>query len=89
MQFNLHSLFNIAQDYDVDIDHKLDEMRFHRSRVNYVNQVTPVNVSRTIRLRCEAMPEVFTPFDPAPVSIVPTEGGYQLTLPPRTPPTSS
>ena len=53
----------LATDYNADIDHKLDEMRFHRSRVNYVNKVTPINISRKLHLEyCENV-EVFTPFN--------------------------
>jgi len=53
----------LAEDYDTDIDHRLDEMRFHRSRVNYVNRVTPIGVSETVTLEAEKVPEIYLPFD--------------------------
>jgi len=52
----------LAEDFETDIDHKLDEMRFHRSRVNYVNKVTAVGVTDTLKMRCDKVPEVYIPF---------------------------
>lgn len=53
----------LAADYDVDIDHHLDEIRFHRSRVNYVNKVEPIGVTRTIRIATSCVPEVYLPLN--------------------------
>ena len=53
----------LAADYDTDIDHELDEMRFHRSRVNYVNRVTPINLCRRLVLQTNGTPSVHLPFD--------------------------
>ena len=53
----------LAEDFDTDIDHKLDEMRFHRSRVNFVNYVEPVGVTQEIALRSSLPVKVFTPFN--------------------------
>lgn len=71
----------LAEHYDVDIDHKLDEMRTHRSRVNYVNRVTPIGVGKTVTLKAKSAPQVFAPFNTAPVEIAKSETGFTLTLP--------
>ena len=57
----------LAEDYDTDIDHHLDEIRFHRSRVNFVNKVEPMGVSGTVRFAVDGKAQVYTPFQ--------TEGG--------------
>jgi len=71
----------LAEEYDTDIDHTLDDMRFHRSRVNFVNKVTPVNVSRTITLRANSAPTVFTPLSKEPATVQGRDGVYEITLP--------
>ena len=71
----------LAEDYDTDIDHELDEMRFHRSRVNYVNKVEPIGVSRTVRLRATVAPTVYTPFREAETEIRRDGDETVLTLP--------
>ena len=53
----------LAADYDTDIDHHLDEIRYHRSRVNYIDKVTPIGISRDLVLQPERKPEVYTPFN--------------------------
>jgi len=40
----------LASEYDTGIDHKLDEMRFHRSRVNYIDRVTPMGIGKPVRI---------------------------------------
>ncbi len=67
-----------------DIDHALDEMRFHRSRVNLINKVTPIGISEKITLRCALHAEVFTPFDAAPAKITQENDRIEITLPPQT-----
>ena len=52
----------LASEYDTDIDHELDEMRFHRSRVNFVNKVTPKGVTDTLKIVAHKAPQVYTPF---------------------------
>ena len=71
----------LASDYDTDIDHALDEMRFHRSRVNYVNKVTPVNVSDKLILKTQMLPEVFLPFGEEKASVSCENGICEITLP--------
>lgn len=56
-------LHMLAEDYDTDIDHRLDEMRFHRSRVNYVNKVEPIGIDRSVTLRGKGEVCVYTPLN--------------------------
>jgi len=74
----------IALDYDTDIDHHLDEIRFHRSRVNYVNKVEPVGVTQTLRGLGNKLPLVYTPFCDKKPSVVLEEGGFAVKLPEKT-----
>ena len=71
----------LAEDYDTDIDHELDEMRFHRSRVNFINKVTPINIDKRLRLRSDLNAEVFVPFRTESATVTRTDGGYEITLP--------
>lgn len=71
----------LAEDYDTDIDHKLDEMRFHRSRVNFINKVEPIGVSREVTLGTDAIPVVYTPFNDEPSRVEISNGKCVLTLP--------
>ena len=70
-----------AEEYETDVDHKLDEMRYHRSRVNYVNHAKPIRVSRTVRVHAESAPEVFLPFHAEAAQIVRDGDAYAVTLP--------
>ena len=74
----------LAEDYDVEIDHKLDEMRFHRSRVNLVNKAEPINVSERIALHTELTPTVYLPFGEGTAAVCRTQEGYDITLPKNT-----
>ena len=73
----------LAADFDTDIDHKLDEMRFHRSRVNYINYVMPTGVTQEIKLKTNHTPEVFTPFN-APATVETKDGVSRVMLPEKT-----
>ena len=75
-----YTMHFLAADYDTDIDHKLDEMRFHRSRVNYVNKVTPTGVTDKIVLRAHSVPEVFLPFDQGQAEVLLRDGICTITL---------
>ena len=68
----------LAKDYDTDIDHRLDEMRFHRSRVNYINQVEPIGIDRTVTLTAHVCPTVYTPFNEEPTQM--SRDGHCVTL---------
>lgn len=79
-----HVLHFLAEDYDTDIDHQLDEMRYHRSRVNYVNKVVPIGVSRQIQLRAEGVPQVFLPFGEGEATVASCGDVHTVTLPKNT-----
>ena len=74
----------IALDYDTDIDHHLDEIRFHRSRVNYVNKAEPIGVTQTLRGIGDNLPLVYTPFCDAPAEVIAEGEGFVVNLPEKT-----
>lgn len=74
----------LAEDYDTDIDHALDEMRFHRSRVNLVTKAEPIGIGEVIKLRAAAAPVVYTPFQEGKAEVRKEAGVYSLRLPPKT-----
>ena len=71
----------LAEDYDTDIDHKLDEMRVHRSRVNFVNKVVPVGIDGKLQLQVSHTPKVYMPFSKEAAVISQTGDVYTITLP--------
>ena len=73
----------LAAEYDTDIDHKLDEMRFHRSRVNYVTKAEPVGVCREIVLKGGKKPTVYTPFNEG-AKVQEKDGNWVVVLPEKT-----
>ena len=75
----------LAADFDTDIDHHLDEIRTHRTRVNLVVKVEPVNVSRNVRIDTELAVEVLTPFNDAGAEVVKGADGVAVTLPEKCP----
>ncbi len=75
------TLHFLAADYDTDIDHHLDEIRFHRSRVNLITKVEPIGVTRTIRVAAESLPEVFCPVDDVQAQVELKDGVCTITLP--------
>lgn len=71
----------LAEDYDTDIDHELDAMRFHRSRVNFINKVAPVGTEGIWEVDADAAPTVYTPFQ-SQGARVETQGSlHRITLP--------
>ena len=77
-----HFLFHfLAAEFDTDIDHHLDEIRFHRSRVNLVIKAEPAGVDREIVLRGGKRPAVYTPFLDREAEVEETENGWRVTLP--------
>ena len=75
------SLQLVAEDYHVDIDHKLDEMRFHRSRVNLLTDIAPAGVDGNIRVQTDIVPTVYTPFSEGTAKVSVKDGGCHITLP--------
>lgn len=70
----------LAADYDTDIDHHLDEIRFHRSRVNLINKVSPAGVTKRIRIKCDLPPQVYTPLEKVSANIEHSNGISTITL---------
>ena len=71
----------LAEDYDVDINHELDSIRFHRSRVNLLTKIEPIGIDRTLCLRAETAPEVYTPFNEETPDVKFENGLITVTLP--------
>ena len=71
----------LAEDYDVDIDHHLDSIRFHRSRVNYITKVEPAGVDTKICVATDKCPKVYTPFVEGKAEITASDGEYTVKLP--------
>ncbi len=76
--FNVHML---ASEYDTDIDHALDEMRFHRSRVNIITRAEPIRISRDVWVDAEKEPTVYTPFCSETASVARENGKWHIVLP--------
>lgn len=77
-QITVHFL---AEDYDVDIDHKLDDMRFHRSRLNYINHIEPIGITGQLKLETHREVEVFTPFQAESGTVSYENGICRIQLP--------
>lgn len=76
------TLHFLAAEYDTDVDHELDDMRFHRSRVNYVIRADAVGTSREVVLKGGQKPTVYTPFNDEPSAVAERDGEWVVTLPP-------
>ena len=63
------TLHLLAHTYDTDITHHLDEIRFHRSRVNYITKADPIGVTRNVTLRCDKEPTVYLPLNDQPAKV--------------------
>lgn len=74
----------LAENYDVDIDHHLDEIRFHRSRVNYIDQVEPKGTTQVIRGIADKLPTVYTPFSTEASQVLAEGDGFAVKLPEKT-----
>ena len=71
----------LAADYDVDINHELDRIRTHRSRVNLLTTIKPIGIDRTISFKTHKTPTVYTPFNKE-AAVVEKEGDkLRITLP--------
>ena len=70
----------LAADYDTDIDHHPDEIRYHRSRINCVNAVESIGVARVIRMDSKIKPEVYLPLNDTSAHVDVDEGGCTVHL---------
>ena len=71
----------VAADYDVDINHELDAMRVHRSRVNLLTHIAPAGVDGVISLKAAAAPIVYTPFSKGTSTVAMDGDRCTVTLP--------
>ena len=74
----------LAKDYDTDIDHHLDEIRFHRSRVNFINKVEPIGIASEILLESDCTPKVYLPFSEEAAIVKRSGQCVQITPPAKT-----
>lgn len=56
-----YCLHFLSAEYDVEIDKKLDSIRFHRSRVNLITKSAPSGTDGIIELESDLKAEVFSP----------------------------
>ena len=71
----------LAADYDVDINHELDSMRTHRSRVNLLTSIKPIGTDRNVEIHASGKLKVYTPFSKTSATAKKTDRGYQIILP--------
>ncbi len=71
----------VAEDHDVDIDHHLDAIRVHRSRVNLITSISPAGVDGVLVLETDKAPTVYTPFNEEPVQVTMESGLCTVTVP--------
>jgi len=71
----------LAADYDVDINHELDSIRTHRSRVNLLTKIEAIGVDREIRLAATKTPVIYTPFNGEGTAVTGENGTCTVTLP--------
>ena len=71
----------LANDFDTDIDHHLDEIRTHRSRVNLITKVEPVNVPGSFTVETSLKVEAYTPFDDTGAKTARSGGTVRVDLP--------
>ena len=71
----------LAKEFDTDIDHRLDEMRFHRSRVNLITKAVPIGQSDTFTAVSDTPPTVHLPFSKDTATVTPSPEGFTVRLP--------
>lgn len=71
----------LAADYDVDINHELDAMRTHRSRVNLLTKIEAAGVDREIRLAAADQVRVYTPLNEGTATVTQAGGVCTVILP--------
>ncbi len=76
----------LAADFDTDIDHELDEMRYHRSRVNLIIKAEPIGTDDIIELNTRFQVQAFSPLTPAQEPVITRQGeNVSVTLPNKCP----
>ena len=74
----------LAEDFETDINHHLDEIRFHRSRVNLITKVEPLNVTDTLVFTADTTPVAYAPFSDESPKTVWENGKATVHLPHKT-----
>ena len=69
----------------MDIDHELDSIRFHRSRVNLVTKAEPIGIDGILRIEAKQAPTVYAPFSDAEPVCKLEDGVCTVTLPEKCP----
>ena len=71
----------LAEEYDVNIDRKLDSMRTHRSRVNYITGAEPLGTNSTVLIKADLPIRIYAPFCSEQPSAEHHGGSYTVYLP--------
>ena len=74
----------LAEDFDTEVDKELDEMRFHRSRVNYITKVTAIDVTDKLSIDTELDAEVYLPFNDEKANITRVGSTLKIDIPKNT-----
>mgnify|MGYP001036387996 CR=1 FL=1 len=82
MPDNTLTIHCLAAEFDTDIDHELDAMRYHRSRVNLITKAEPIGTDDLIQLTTSAKVRAFSPLTPGREPKVSRQGDkVTITLP--------
>ncbi|HPY91413.1 MAG TPA: hypothetical protein PLT23_11845, partial [Lentisphaeria bacterium] len=72
----------LAAEFDTDINHELDAMRYHRSRVNLITKAEPIGTDDLIQLTTSAKVRAYSPLTPGREPKVSRQGDkVTITLP--------
>ena len=73
----------LAEEYDVDINHELDAIRTHHSRVNIITRADPLGTDGEIRIKTKLPMCAYAPFCDGKPTAAPRDDGYTVRLPER------
>lgn len=71
----------LACDYDTDVDHELENMRQHRTRVNFIVKAEPLNTSRLVKLSAAKETVAYAPFNDEAPAVTAVNGGIEVKVP--------
>ena len=76
----------LAAEFDTDINHELDAMRYHRSRVNLITKAEPIGTDDRVVLNTRGEVRAFSPLTPGREPAVSSQdGAVTVTLPEKCP----
>ena len=55
-------------------------MRYHRSRINYINKVEPIGIDGKITIEAQNVPLVYTPFNDDTYEVILKDGVCNIKL---------